>query len=350
MTTIDTDPASDSSIPTAKARLSVSTSSYPSDCKQILFAFLDLMEERGWSQAEAARQIKHGRHKRPLSSPALSQLLGGTYQANPETLCRAIAAAIDHARGRAMFGSSGFAPTRLYHALVELADVTVVTQRITCLHGGLLCGKTSAARYLSVDYHRAAVIFLTVPYADTYGGFVRRLTRVLGLSVKGSLSDLREAILASLDGSHLLVIDEFHQPLLSYTRHQALRVMEFIREINDTSECGILLVGSSAGHAVLTTTPEYDRFSAGIYSVDVCDPVHDLRPLATSDLAAIAKVFGLPNQADRLDSIRLVVTEHGVSRLFDLLRLASSTAEAENNRLTWDHVDAITSATLRLAA
>lgn len=343
-------PASASAPVAADRRRSIDEAPYPAHCKAVLNAFLDLVEERGWSQAEAARKVKHGAHKQSLSAPALSQLLGGTYGADPGNLCKAIAKAIDHERGRALYTEGSFARTRLYKTLVELADLAVLTQRIACLHGGLLCGKSAAVAALAEEYARAAVISLVMPYADTYGAFVRRLARVRGIPLKGSLSDLREAILASLDGSHLLVIDEFHQPLVSYAPRQALRSMEFIREINDVSRCGIILVGATTGFAVLASEPAYQRLAAGLSAVDVCAAGNDLRPVADDDLAAVAAAFGLPFDATALARCRSIVEDHNAARLYDILRLASGNAEREGRNLTWKHVAAIVTPTLTLAA
>ncbi|HRQ87824.1 MAG TPA: AAA family ATPase [Bacteroidia bacterium] len=329
---------------------SLATAPYPPHCKAILQSFLELIEERGWSQAEAARKVKHGPHQRALSDSALSQLFGGTYRADPVNLCKAIARTIDHERGRALYQRDGFARTRLYKTLIELADLAVVTQRIVCLHGGLLCGKSTAAAALAEEYSRAAVVTLTMPYADTYGAFVRRLARVRGIPLKGSLSDLREAIIASLDGTHLLVIDEFHQPLVSYAPRQALRTMEFIREINDISRCGILLVGATTGFAVLSSDPAYQRFAAGLSAVDVCAPAHDMRLVSEDDLAAVAAAFGLPYDADRIEQCRRIVEDHNAARLFDILRLAAGNAERRKLTLAWSHVADITQPTLSLAA
>jgi DNA transposition AAA+ family ATPase len=332
-----------------KAHRQIAASPYPGHCKSVLRALVDLMDERGWSQAETAKRIKHGDRKNAISTAALSQLLCGTYRADPEALCRSIARAIDHERGRALFGDHGYAETRLYRAMVSLADIAVATQRIASIHGPQLTGKTAAARHLADTYQRAAVIYMLCPYADTYGGFVRRLARLRGVSLRGTLSDIREGILATLDGSHLLVIDEAHQPLITYAPSQALRVYEFIREINDHSRCAILLIGASAGHAILASEDRYSRISQSLHTIDIAD--RGLLPAHAEDIAAIAETFGLDDlhSEDQKDALA-IVRDHGIQRLYDLLHLAALNARESGAQLSWRHVSAIAEPTLKLAA
>lgn len=313
---------------------------------RILRAYSDLIDERGWTQAEAAAKIKHGRNKNGLSPAALSQLLSGTYAASPDAICRTIAATIEHERGRALFDTAQFARTRLYTRLTELADLAVLTQRITCLHGGLLIGKTTAAKALADQYTRAAVVSVTMPYADTYGSFIRRLAALRGLPLKGTLSDLRESILHSLDTSHLLIIDEFHQPLVSYARRQGLRTIEFIREINDTSRCGILLIGATTGYTALRTDPSYTRISASLSGADASD----LLPTSDDDLAAIVASFGLNWDDTKVNAIRDIITTHNTARAFDLLRLASANAERHHRSLSYDDIQPLIQPILSLTA
>lgn len=333
-----------------KTRAALADAPYPAPCKKALLAFAELMDERRWSQAEAAKRIKHGSRAKSISGASLSQLLSGTYPANPDAITRSIALAVDRERGRALYAERGFARTRLFAAMSELADLAVVTQRIACIHGGLLCGKSAAAQALAAEYRGASAIYFVAPYADTYGAFVRRLARVRGIPLKGSLSDLREAIIASLDASHLLIIDEYHQPVMTYPRTQARRCMEFVREINDTSRCGILLVGSTEGYAVLCDEEGFHRLAAGIHGLDICDPRNDLRPLTDADLSAVVKAFGLPADKARLAQCREIASDHTISRLFDILRIASGQAERHGHALTWSDIDAIRENTLKLAA
>lgn len=332
-------------------RESIRSAAYPQAARDTLLAFVDLIETEGLSQSKAAALVKHGARKNALSGAALSQLLTGRYPADPTAICRAIDRAIALHRGRSLFAVSGFVQTRLYDALVELADIAVLTQRIACLHGGLLAGKTTNAHALAAQYDRAAVVLMTCPYADTYGGFVRRLATLRNVPHKGTLSDIREGILATFDSSHLLVIDEFHQPLVTYARSQCLRVLEFIREINDARRCGILLVGSSAGHSVLATDPLYERLAGTLTAVDICAPRRDLTPSGSdADLRAIAASFGLPADPEGLALCRAVCAGQNAAKLFDALRLASARAETRRQPLTWSTVAQVTTAQHKLAA
>lgn len=326
-------------------RTAITHSHYPGHSKSILFSLVDLMEERTLSQSEVAKKIKHGSTQKDLSSTTLSQLLNGKYPGDHIAVCKSIERYINQERARALFHVSGFVETPLYQVLEELADAAVITQRFTCLHGGLLRGKTTNAHRLTSRYDRASVVFMTAPYADSYAGFVRRLARLRNIPLKGSLSDLREAIIQSLDSSHLLLIDEFHQPAVTYSFSQARRVYEFIREINDLSRCGILLVGATEGLAFLTTEPEYERIAASLTSFDVAS-----KPVADKELAAILKSFGIEPQPDRVEVLQTVARDHTLSKVFDLLRLASGRASKRKQPFAWQHFLESSQKALQLAA
>lgn len=334
----------------ARWRDLIASSAYPPYCRRVLLDLVDLIDERQWSQTEAARLIRHGRSQRQLSTAALSQLLTGAYKADPVALCRAVEKTVAQQRARALFAVSGYVETRLAAVIRDLADIAVVTQRIACLHGGMLVGKTVNAIALAGDYPRASTVFLTAPYADTYGGFVRRLAAARGVDPRGALSAVRETILDTFDESHLLIVDEFHQPLTSYSRAQGLRVFEFLREINDLRRCGILLVGSTSGFAVLTGDDAYSRIASTITAVDARDHSPAAPAGAETDFASILRSFGLDPLPDRISILSRVARDHTVSRVFDTLRLAAARASARKQPLTWQHYLDASAPALRLAA
>lgn len=326
-------------------RTAITHSHYPAHSKSVLFSLVDLIEERSWSQSEVAKKIKHGSTQKDLSTTTLSQLLNGKYPGDHVAVCRSIERFTNQERARSLFAVSGFVETPLYQVLTDLADAAVITQRIACLHGGMLRGKTTNAHYLTSRYDRASVVFMTAPYADSYAGFVRRLARLRNIPLKGSLSDLREAILQSLDSSHLLLIDEFHQPAVTYSFSQARRVYEFIREINDLSRCGILLIGSTEGFAFLATEPEYERIAASMTSYDVSK-----KSIGEKELAAVLKSFTLEPHPDRIQVLRQVAEDQTLAKVFDLLRLASGRAARRKQPFGWQHFLETSGPALQLAS
>jgi hypothetical protein len=127
--------------------------------------------------------------------------------------------------------------------------------------------------------------------------------------------------------------------------------MEFIREINDLSRCGVLLVGSTAGFAILSTHPDYARLFASVTPVDVVAKTSRLKPDSRlADLAKIAKSFGLQPDPDSLEYCANLADQHTMARLFDSLRLATGRADKRREELSWDHVLKVTESTLKLAA
>lgn len=334
--------------PAEDRRKPIRESHYPDHCKNILLSFLDLIESREWTQAEAARKVKHGPSKNAITSGALSQLLTGKYKADPSALCASIDRVVNLESGRAIFTSNGFVQTRMYKTMTEMADIAIITQGITCVHGGLLAGKTTNAGALAHLYDKASPIFMTAPYADSYGGFVKRLAAVRGVESRGTLSDVRERILQSFDSSHLLIIDEFHQPITHYSYSQAKRVFEFIREINDLCRCGILLIGASVGYETIMHDETFERIAASLYAKDIT-PFIPGKGNNETDLQAIAKTYGLPDPGEAdLALCRDIVSHFSVGRLFEILKLAAGASERRGESLTWSTVQKIQGTLLKL--
>lgn len=322
----------------------VRESIYEPHHKDVLLHLLDLMHKRGMSQSEVARGIKHGARRKSVSPATVSQLLNGSYQANPEALIRSIRTFLNVQTGRDIFRDGGFVETRLFSSMQKMADIANTLKRITCVHGGIMAGKTINAEALNVRYDRAAVVFISCPRADSYGGFVKRLASILGCAKKGTISDNREAIIDTLDTDHLLIIDEFHQPAVNYSRISAVRVYNFLAEINEMCRCGILLVGDSAGWDHLKTAPGFDHISERLRAgLDITDKTNDLRPGfgrgGTDDVRKICEAFGMPEPSPtELQTCRDIISARSLSSLFDLLILARARAERLDEKLSWSHV------------
>jgi DNA transposition AAA+ family ATPase len=314
-------------------------STYPDHCKRVLLAFLDLIEAREWSQAEAAKKIKHGPHQKPISNGTLSALLKGSYGADPRAICASVERLLNLENGRAQFADIAFVKTELFRVFETFANVTVVTRGISYLHGSFLSGKTVNAQALAHLYRNATPVFLTMPYAGSYGGFIKRLAAVRQVETNGTLDDVRERILSALDEHHLLIVDEAHQPNLNYSHSQAVRVFEFLREINDLCRCPILLIGHSEGFHDLTSHGSFEHLAGKVVGKSL-DPY--IPTAQKNDLLAILAAYKLPEPSEAdLAFCRDIIKTSSLARLFDLLRLASGRAENKGQRLDWTHVNHI---------
>lgn len=325
-------------------RQSIAEANYPDPCKEVLQRLVDVMETRTYSQRIVAQKIKRGSHKQAVSAAVVNQLINGKYPSDPTGLCQSISAFINLETGRAIFRDGGFVKTRLYGTLEDLANVANTTQRVTVLHGANMAGKSVCAEALSRDYDKASVVLMRAPGGDSYGGFLRRLAFTLGLTPRGTLTQLREAILEAMDDNHLLFIDDFHEPLVTYSDRQAVRVFSFLREINDLCHCGIVLIGASEGLTILQTREAYDKFQDRIFfdrdARDFLPAIDDPGEFdGLKDLNHICESFGLtaPSKANAR-ICRNVIETTTVSRLFDLLKIARARTESEGAKLTWGQV------------
>ena len=144
----------------------------------------------------------------------------------------------------------------------------------------------------------------------------------------------------ALDSRNLLIVDEFHQALVTVTDRRAAQIMEFIREIYDRTGCGIVLSATRVGEAEI----ERGR-NAGIYDQlrrrGMAKLVLPDTPPA-SDIRKIAAAFGLPAPEGRVaESIRQMLKASGLGMYVKYLQSAHVLAAGRGEKPAWDTFAAV---------
>lgn len=196
--------------------------------------------DKGWSLTDL------NRHTGGISTTSISRIFRGIYDADPQKLCADLA----KAREIRLHSTENpeFIHTSLAARLFAIFDKTRAMSTTSILWGKMGIGKTTIIKEYQRLNNHGKTIAVRCPAGASLAKFTYAIGRACGLAA-GSFNhhQLKEKILAILTmGQRLIIIDELHQIFLTATPEAAIRVCEFIRELADVSECGLVLIGTDA--------------------------------------------------------------------------------------------------------
>jgi DNA transposition AAA+ family ATPase len=289
-------------------------------------------KERGWSLTRLAKACG-------ASSTTLSRVFRGDYGADLATLCAALA------KARNNFAESvdnpAFIVTSLAKRFFRICDRTRALRTVTIIWGAMGIGKTTVAEeYKRLNNHGRTVYYRCAP-GLTFVQFILQVAAAAGIASKKQthlgLRDKLFTVLAA--GNRLLIVDELHQIFLRRERNDTTAVLqcEFLREIYDRSNCGLVLMGTKAlaKHLIDQKDTLAQLLDRGTMQIHLPD-----KPSA-EDVKAFILNYGLPALDARQPEAAAIVSDIlKVSGLRMLtLRLRDGAASAANaaEPYTWSH-------------
>jgi|GEM_PF-1367063 len=291
-----------------------------------------LGKERNWSLGKLATACGS-------SSTTLSRVFTGKYNAGLDKLCGDLAKAKDN------FAESVTNPDFIHTSLAErffrICDRTRALSTVTIMWGKMGIGKTTVAEeYKRQNNHGRTVYFRCSP-GMTFVQFVTEVARAAGVQNKKqthlSLRDRLFAVLAA--GNRLLIIDELHQLFLRRNPNDITPVLqcEFLREIYDRSNCGLVLVGTKAleRHLIDQKDALAQLLDRGTMQIALPE-----KPTA-GDLRLFIKNYALPPLDEREETACAIVADilktAGLRMLTLRLRDGAATAAKRGEPYAWIH-------------
>lgn len=210
------------------------------DQREILQFWFYYALERDWSQKELGRRAG-------VSDSSLSLAFRGQYPAKLDALCKTLRNARENLHQSV--ANPHFIMTALAGQMFELFDETRALQTVLISWGKKGIGKTEIAKEYKRRNNHGRTFYHRCSPAMTFGQFVTSLAASMNIpSHRHSHLRLREKIISVLKaGQRLLVIDELHELFLQKERSRgtaAVLICEYIREIFDRAECGVVLIGT----------------------------------------------------------------------------------------------------------
>lgn len=289
--------------------------------------------DKGWSLTDLNRHTG-------CSTTSLSRIFRGLYDADPNKLC------LDLAKAREMRMQSTenpeFIHTSLAARLFAIFDKTRAMGTTSIVWGKMGIGKTTIIKEYQRLNNHGKTITVRCPAAATLGKFTYAIGRACGLAA-GSFNylQLKDKILTILSmGKRLILIDELHQLFLTSTPDSAIRCCEFLRELADVSECGLVLIGTDALPEHIFKGPHKAALEQ---LVDRGTLQISLPPKATKqDLLKFLQAYGLSMPAEKTDPEALsilgdIITSAGLRKLTLHLRDGAAYAARKEEAYTWSH-------------
>lgn len=275
-----------------------------------------------------------------IHASTLTRLFNGKYGAKPDQMWSKLDAARENISTTPV--SMDFIPTSLAKQMWEIFDEARSMQTIFFLWGEKGIGKTSASREFAARKKQGHTTYHRSGPALTFNQWVASLGLTLNIDIhKVRDFDLREAIIKKItSGNRLLILDEFHQ-IFVRPRHSdihAVLICEFIREIFDRAECGVVTIGTKA---MITAFLDTRHAGALEQLMDRGEPPIELPPKPTKkDAALFVSHYGLDPLFSGAQEAAAIVTDifasNGLRKLVIRLRAAAKWAAKNKLPYTWD--------------
>jgi DNA transposition AAA+ family ATPase len=314
----------------------VLSQTYTPDQTDVLRFWFFLARERQWGTQRLARETG-------LSTTVLYRLFRGEYPADP-------ASSIDKLqRARASFRESAdnpdFIDTSLSRRMFAIFDKTRALKNVSILWGPMGIGKTECLQeyYRRNNSGRTAV--LRFPAGATFAFFVNHVAKSLGIATRQySAFSQREKICQILSaGQRLLIIDELHQAFLTTRTDTAVKCCEFLREIADTAQCGLALIGTELLEESIFRGPHKDALRQLVDrgTVQCSLPAKATKADYQKFLAAYGLQFPDSNtDPDAAQILHDIITSSGLRKLTLHLRDGAAYASKLDEPYTWHHFTA----------
>ncbi|MDE9466855.1 AAA family ATPase [Xenorhabdus bovienii] len=269
----------------------------------------ELMEEKGFSQAQVARGI--GR-----STAMINQYLQGKYNGDTVTLETQLQQFIRRERERAKLRQiiPEFIPTYTARKGLEVIRLAHMDGEINVIYGDAGMGKTMVMREYAKQQSDAILIEADPGY--TARVILEELCNRLGVNRRGNLHDMSEACITALRGSgRIILVDEAEN--LPY------RALETLRRIHD--KCGVGVVLAGMPRLILNLKGKRGEYKQLYSRVGFALPMGDSLPAA--DIQQIARSLLPEVDGDDIRQALFKACKGNARRLFKYLRGVSRASQ-----------------------
>lgn len=286
-----------------------------------------------------------------LSATTLQRVFTGQYGADYAGPLAKIANFRKLVEARSSRKDVGFIETSIWRKTDAGCTSALNDQLPVFLYGPSQIGKTTCLLEWARRHNHGTSKYVRMPAACTFGYFVQSVAAAcfIPTSRQTRINEMRDRIARSIDSKNLLIVDEFHQALVTVGALCATQIMEFIREIYDRTGCGIVLSATNVGERELERGER-----AGIYDqlrrrgmVKIVLP----QRIGAADVKKIAASFDLPAPEGKyLEAVQSMLAQSGTGMYIKYLQAAHSLAVRRSQKLSWDHFAAVWDGMRKLAS
>lgn len=247
------------------------------------------------------------------SADSVKQLLTGARARRNESvdlIHEAIVAFRKIEEAREVQVNSGFIETRLFKVIETRCLKALHRQKIQFIFGDSQIGKTDSLKEVQRRHNHGQTLYIEVPTGGSYGSLLRAFARVFSIPADIKQSELKERIIASIDGNMLIIFDEAHRFFEGKNNASGILSLGFIRELWNRCKCGVVLSMTNEGR---------DHFLNGKWAKALqqlwrrrITPLQLPNVTPEDDLALFAHAYGLAPATDTPVTVSVTVIDaHG---------------------------------------
>lgn len=291
--------------------------------KGLVMWFFGLCRERGYNMTEAGKLIRY-------TSTTVSRLFRGSYEGNVQKVISAIRSFKQLEAERSRMMSDEFIETSVWHKIRQTCDLAILRHRPVRIVGPSQIGKTRAL----TEYQRRSeylVRYCRIPAAPRFRSVVETVAEACAVSTSSDLTTMRKKVLKSLDQNTLLIVDELHELAISAGKRTAMDSVEWLRELYDRRDCGLVVCGTRTMEDDLIYgeqrgwLDQFDQRCSMVLNIPLVLP--------DADINLITQRAGMPAPSEiDLEMLRTL----RMSRLMLSLNLTADIAERRGIDKTWD--------------
>jgi len=287
-------------------------------------------QSNDWTQARASKEIKRS------SWSTLYRVFHGKYEAGYESVIDAINRVKIIQEQRAKLATSSYIKTSTYTTISDICLNTLIGQEFNTINGNSQIGKTAAIMQFISRNPDKRIIYLRTPACPGKTIFYNSLAKACYIANATNTNQLRTGIKNTIDSRTLVIIDEAHQIFLG-SEKAAVSIMEYLREIFDERECGMLLVGTNVLCKEMTKGKQAKLYGQvmmrGLIHKQLPEktPQADIR-LATDEFGYDSKVT---SEADKV--LNQINAENGFGVILKMLKAGATLSKKRNQQPNWDN-------------
>lgn len=297
------------------------------DPGEVIARVREEISRRGLSQAQVAREAG-------ISPSSLTQLLGGTYAANPRKMTVRLAqwlARLSQQRAQPVMPQApGWVSTPTAERILAALAYAHMAGDVAVIYGGAGVGKTTAAREYAARFPNIWIATMTPATAGVTTA-LEEVCLALGFrELPGGGARMQRELIARLQGSEgMLVIDE--------AQHLSVAALDALRALHDATGIGLALMGNELIYARMTGGTRamwLDRLFSRIgRRLRVQRAVRD-------DVARLAAAHGVEDAACVRRLVEIGSQAGALRGVGKVLRLARMMAAGQGAALTATHIEA----------
>lgn len=230
-------------------------------------------------------------------------------------------------------------------------------RQIAIVFGESHIGKTEALVWFRDENNHGATLYVDLQGVMGVQDIYRAFARALKISADVPMAKLVPRVLAAIDRTNLVIVDEFHHITYSYRKGSSNVMVNAIKSIKDRTGCAMVICATNVARDEFTEGTGKEAkllkqlWRRGVIKLQLADA------LPVGDVRCFAQAYGLdfpaaPEAGDDTwkalraahpDFAGLDVCEHvayhdGVLALVSLLRDAGALAKKRGRDLSWKHV------------